>query len=433
MTTASIETVHARQIFDSRGRPTVEVDVVLADGSVGRAAAPSGASTGAHEARELRDEDARVYAGRGVLRAVANVDTLIGPALKGLDARDQPRVDQAMCELDGTLNLSRLGANAVVGVSMAVCRAAAYSEGRLLYERLAELAGVAEPQLPLPMVNILSGGAHANRSMDIQDVLAIAVGADSFGQSLAMISAVRDSARSLLLAEGQPVLLADEGGFAPGFASVEEALSLMVRAIEHAGFAPGTDVALGLDIAATQFQAGPGTYRFARGEKTLSSRELAETVTRWIGQFPIVSVEDPLGEDDWSGWAGLTRSADTAMQWIGDDLFCTDPVRIQRGIEEGVANAVLIKINQIGTLTRTLQALSLARANQYRTIVSARSGETEDAFIADLAVGTAAGQIKIGSLSTSERLAKYNQLVRIGERLPPGRFATGRSLFSSGG
>jgi enolase len=295
--------------------------------------------------------------------------------------------------------------------------------------RIAELAQVEAPQLPLPMVNILSGGAHANRGMDLQDFLAIAVGARSLDHALAMIGGVREATRALLLEADLPVLLADEGGFAPGYGTPQEALELMVRAIEHAGYEPGADVAIALDVAATQLQREPGVYRLERGQRTLTSQELNEQVIGWTRNYPIVSVEDPLGEDDWSGWQHLARQADEGCQWVGDDLFCTNTARIQRGIDEGVANAVLIKINQIGTLSGTLDALALARANGYRTIVSARSGETEDAFIADLAVGTAAGQIKIGSLSSSERMAKYNQLIRISEHLGAERFTRGETLF----
>ncbi|MCA1644253.1 MAG: phosphopyruvate hydratase [Chloroflexi bacterium] len=429
MNEAGIEAVHARQIFDSRGRPTVEVDIVLADGTLGRAAVPSGASTGQHEALELRDGDPQVYGGRGVGQAVRNVETLIGPALRGMDARRQKQVDQTLRDLDGSPNLQRLGANAVVGVSMAVCRAAAAAARQPLYVRIAELAGVDAPRLPLPMVNILSGGAHANRGMDVQDFLAMGIGASSLDQALAMVGGVREAARALLLEADLSVLLADEGGFAPGFRTAEEALALMVRAIERAGYQPGVDVAIGLDVAATQLQQSPGVYVLERGQRTLTSPQLADLVVGWTRGYPVVSVEDPLGEDDWSGWQHLARQADPGRQWIGDDLFCTDPARVQRGIDDGVANAVLIKINQIGTLSSTLDALALARAHGYRTIVSARSGETEDAFIADLAVGTAAGQIKIGSLSTSERMAKYNQLVRIREHLGADRYTRGDTLF----
>ncbi|HEX8968651.1 MAG TPA: phosphopyruvate hydratase [Chloroflexota bacterium] len=430
MSDARIETVRARQVFDSRGRPTVEVDVVLSDGTLGRAAVPSGASTGRHEAVELRDGDAHVYAGRGVLNAVHNVEQRIAPLVRGFDVRLQRELDAHMCELDGTSDLRGVGANAVAGVSMAACRAAATLERQPLFQRIAELGGVAQPVLPLPMVNILSGGAHAGRGMDLQDFMAIAVGAATLDDALAIVSRVRDAARERLAARGLPTLLADEGGFAPGFRTSEEALDLMVQAIEDAGYAPGRDVSIAIDVAATQLADGAGRYRLERSARTLSADELVALVTEWLRRYPIVSIEDPLGEDDWNGWRHLATQAGDVCQWVGDDLFCTDPARIRRGIEERVANAVLIKINQIGTLSGTLDALALARQHGYRTIVSARSGETEDSFIADLAVGTAAGQIKIGSLSTSERLAKYNQLLRIQEYLGADHFAPGRSVFT---
>jgi enolase len=421
MLDASIRRIHARQIYDSRGRPTLEADVELADGTLGRGAVPSGASTGQHEAHELRDGDPATYAGLGVLRAVANAVEVLGPALQGMDARDQRAVDARMREVDASPGLQRLGANAVLGVSMATCRAAAASGGLALYRHLAELAGVAQPVLPVPMVNILSGGAHARGGMDVQDFLAIPIGATNLDEALAMSARVRTAAGRLLADAGGVLLLADEGGFAPGYATVDRALELMVAAIERAGLRPGVDVGIGMDVAATQF-VRDDVYELRREQTTLSSAEMIARTLDWLARFPVVSVEDALGEDDWDAWASLTRAVGAGCQLVGDDLFCTNPQRIARGIEAGVANAVLIKLNQIGTVSDTLAALQLTQAAGYRAVVSARSGETEDPFIADLAVATAAGQIKIGSLANSERLSKYNQLVRIQEDVGVDRY-----------
>jgi enolase len=419
---SAVQRVRARQIYDSRGRPTLEADVELADGSFGRAAVPAGASTGQHEAHELRDGDPDVYAGLGVLRAVSSVDDQLGPAIRGMDAREQHALDARLREIDASPGLRRLGANAVLGVSMATCRAAAASMGQALYRHVAGLAGIDQPQLPLPMVNVLSGGAHARRGMDVQDFLVIPVGASCLDEALAMAARVRTTAGSLLADEGAPLLLADEGGFAPGYELAEQALELMVRAIEAARLRPGVDVAIGLDVAATQF-VREGVYELRREGRTLSSDEMVARLLDWLRRYPIVSIEDPLGEDDWVAWQRLTREVTTHCQLVGDDLFCTNPERIQRGMDLGVANAVLIKLNQIGTVSDTLAALKLTRSAGYRAIVSARSGETEDPFIADLAVGTAAGQIKIGSLANSERLSKYNQLIRIQEEIGPSAFS----------
>jgi enolase len=441
---SGIRRVRARQIYDSRGRPTLEADVELVDGSLGRAAVPAGASTGIHEAHELRDGDPAVYGGLGVLRAVANVDGVLGPAVQGMDARQQSELDRRMREIDASPGLQRLGANAVLGVSMAACRAAAASAGQALYRHLADLAGVAAPSLPLPMVNILSGGAHARRGMDVQDFLAMPIGASSLDGALAMSARVRAAAGRLLADEGGVLLLADEGGFAPGYATVDQALELMVRAIELAGLRPGVDVGIGMDVAATQFVQDPSpapaeptqfvqdpspapaadvVYALRREGLRLGSAAMAERMLGWLARYPVVSVEDPLGEDDWPAWQALTRAAAEQCQLVGDDLFCTNPARITRGIQTQVANAVLIKLNQIGTVSDALEALALTRSAGYRPVVSARSGETEDAFIADLAVGTSAGQIKIGSLANSERLSKYNQLVRIQEDLGAAAFS----------
>jgi enolase 1/2/3 len=419
----AIQRIQARQIFDSRGRPTVEVDVRLEDGATGRAAVPSGASTGQHEAHELRDGDARAYGGLGVLHAVRNVDEVIGPALSGLDARDQRHLDDRLRELDGTPRLERLGANAILAVSMAACRAAAAFDRTPLFVHIARLAGCEQPLLPMPMINILSGGAHARRGMDVQDFLVIPSGATSLDQALATVAAVRSTTGRLLDLEGKTLLLADEGGFAPGYESVEQALDLLVRAIEASGFRPGVDVVLAMDVAATQLVTPGGAYHLRREQRTLSPADMVSQVAEWVERYPIVSVEDALAEDDWDAWRALTERLGDRLQLLGDDLFCTNGERIRRGIDLGLANAVLIKLNQIGTVSDTLAALDMARGAGYRTVVSARSGETEDPFIADLAVGSAAGQIKVGSLSSSERLAKYNQLVRIQETVGAEAFA----------
>ena len=422
----TIRRVAARQVFDSRGRPTLEADVELDDGTLGRAIVPSGASTGQHEAHELRDGDPAAYGGLGVLQAVTNVTSAIGPAIVGQDVADQRRLDAKLRALDGTPNLARLGANAVLGVSLAAARAAASAHGLPLYRWLAELADVQRPLLPLPMINILSGGAHARGGMDVQDFLAIPTGADSLDQALRMIQAIRSAAGRLLADEGRSTLLADEGGFSAGYATAEQALELMLRAIEAAGLRAGREVAIGLDVAATQLVQSDGTYLLRREGRQLASAEMVARTVDWLRQYPIVSIEDPLGEDDWPAWRALTARVrgQGQVQLVGDDLFCTNPARIERGIAERVANAVLIKLNQIGTLSQTLDALALARSAGYRAVVSARSGETEDPFIADLAVGTACGQIKVGSLSSSERLAKYNQLVRIQEELGASAWST---------
>ncbi len=373
---------------------------------MGRAAVPSGASTGKHEAHELRDGDPQVYGGLGVLRAVRNLQVVIAPAVIGCDVRDQAALDSILRELDGTPRLERLGANAILAVSMAACRAAAAFDGVPLYVHIAQLAGVAQPTLPMPMINILSGGAHARRGMDVQDFLVIPTGASTLDEALKTVAAVRAAAGRLLADEGKSTLLADEGGFSPGFETAQEALEFMVRAIVAAGLRPGEDVSIAMDVAATQLLNAQGDYVLRREGRTLNTAEMIEQVVGWVDRFPIVSIEDALAEDDWDGWRTLTE-------------------RVGGGIETGVANAVLIKLNQIGTVSDTLAALALARSAAYRAVVSARSGETEDPFIADLAVGSAAGQIKVGSLSSSERMAKYNQLVRIQETLGEARFSRG--------
>lgn len=411
--TSLIRRVTARQILDSRGRPTVEADVVLENGVIARACAPSGASTGRHEACELRDGDADHFEGLGVLRAVGNVQQEVQSRIAGMDARDQKAVDAAMIELDGTPSLKRLGANGILATSLAVSRAAALHEQISLHRYISSLAGGTAMSLPMPMTNILSGGAHAGRGMDIQDFLVIPVGAKSYSQALSMIARVRSSATKLMAKRGLTVLLADEGGLSPGFARAEQALELMVRSFEEAGLSPGSDVAIALDVAASEL-FDEGAYTLTGEGQRFSSPDMASFLTQLIGRFPIISVEDPLDQDDWSAWQGFTRD-NKHIQVVGDDLFVTNPDRIARGAAENVANTALIKVNQNGTLTGTLAAMAMARKSNYATVVSARSGETEDAYIADLAVGTGGGQIKIGSVRNSERLAKYNQLLRIEE------------------
>jgi enolase len=410
---AVIVSVRGRQILDSRGRPTVEVEVETADGSVGRASAPSGASTGRYEAWELRDGDPEHYAGRGVSRAIANIRGEIAAALIGEPADAQSHLDHKLIALDATANLSRLGANAVVASSVAVARAGAAHRRVPLHRYIGELAGDRTPSLPMPMTNILSGGAHAGRGMDFQDFLAVPVGAPSYSEALEMVSRVRASAAELLQHDGLSVLLADEGGLAPGFARPEEALALMVRSFEHAGLRPGRDISIAIDVAASELWHDD-VYHLACAARRLSGAEMVEHMGDLARRYPIVSIEDALDQDDTAHWQALTAAL-PHLQIVGDDLFATNRERLSAGIAAGAANAVLVKINQNGTLTGTLEVVRAARAGRYATVVSARSGETEDAFIADLAVGTGAGQIKIGSVRNSERLAKYNQLLRLEE------------------
>ncbi|HEX7385183.1 MAG TPA: phosphopyruvate hydratase [Burkholderiaceae bacterium] len=412
--TLRLRRLHARQILDSRGRPTVEVDAELDDGSAGRASVPSGASTGSAEARELRDGDPVRYAGQGVLRAAGHVDGEIAAALRGRPVDDQRALDEALRALDGTPQLGRLGANAVLAVSLAVCRAVAAARGQALYERIAELANTA-PTLPLPMVNILSGGLHAGRGMDVQDFLAVPLGAPSFAEAVHVAWRVRSAATEAVRERGLPTLLADEGGLGPGLPSAREALRLMVESIERAGLRPGEDVGIAIDVAATALVDG-ARYRLAREGRMLDGAAMIDWLAEWADEFPVVSIEDGLAEDDWIHWRGLSARLGARLQLVGDDLFATRPERLARGVGEGVANAVLVKANQNGTLSGTLDVAAQARAAGYAGIVSARSGETEDSFLADLAVGSAVGQVKIGSLRTSNTLAKYNQLLRIEER-----------------
>jgi enolase len=411
-----IEGLRARQILDSRGRPTVEADVTLSDGSLGRASVPSGASTGSAEAHELRDGDPGFYAGLSVRQAVANVNDEIATTLAGRDALDQRAADQAMWALDGTPQLARLGANAVLAVSVALARASAAAQGMPLFERVRQMAGPSVAlRMPVPMVNILSGGLHAGRGMDVQDFLVMPVRASSLADAVHLLSRVRNAATEEARARGLPTLLADEGGISPGLPTGRDALDMMLRLIERAGLRPGEDMVIAIDVAATALQRPEGGYHLAREGRVASSVEMIGMLADWVRDFPVVSIEDGLGEEDWDAWAQLSERLGRRVQLVGDDLFTTHPERLARGIRRGVANGVLVKANQNGTLSGTIDLIAQARAAGYATIVSARSGETEDAFMSDLAVGTGAGQIKIGSLRTSSTVAKYNQLLRIEE------------------
>ncbi|WP_062895602.1 phosphopyruvate hydratase [Mycobacterium avium] len=406
-----IEQVGAREILDSRGNPTVEVEIALTDGTFARAAVPSGASTGEHEAVELRDGGER-YGGKGVQKAVQAVLDEIGPAVIGLNADDQRLVDQALVDLDGTPDKSRLGGNAILGVSLAVAKAAADSAELPLFRYL---GGPNAHILPVPMMNILNGGAHADTAVDIQEFMVAPIGAPSFAEALRWGAEVYHSLKSVLKKEGLSTGLGDEGGFAPDVAGTTAALDLIGRAIESAGFKLGTDVALALDAAATEFYSDGTGYKFEGSTRT--AEQMAEFYAGLLGAYPLVSIEDPLSEDDWDGWAVLTASIGDRVQLVGDDVFVTNPERLEEGIEKGVANALLVKVNQIGTLTETLDAVALAHHSGYRTMMSHRSGETEDTTIADLAVAVGSGQIKTGAPARSERVAKYNQLLRIEEAL----------------
>ena len=406
---SAIIDIQARQILDSRGNPTVEVDVMLEDGSFGRAAVPSGASTGAYEAVELRDKDKNSYNGKGVLKAVDAVNHEIYNSISGLNALDQRSIDLDLNELDGTENKSRLGANAILGVSLAVARAAADSAGLPLWQYL---GGINAHLLPTPMMNILNGGAHADNKLDVQEFMIMPIGATCFSDGLQMGVEIFHSLKSGLMQKGLATSVGDEGGFAPAINSTGEALDFVSKAIENAGYALGEDIVIALDAAASEIY-NDGCYRLAGEEKTLSTQQMNAMWTNLIANHPIVSIEDPLDEDDWNGFAELTSLIGDKIQIVGDDLFVTNPKRLSRGIEENSANAILIKVNQIGTLTETMNAISLAQKSGFGVIISHRSGETEDYFISDLSVATNAGQIKTGSLSRSDRLAKYNQLLRI--------------------
>ncbi|RJK97923.1 phosphopyruvate hydratase [Vallicoccus soli] len=419
---ATIEAVGAREVLDSRGNPTVEVEVALDDGTIARAAVPSGASTGAFEAVELRDSEER-YGGKGVEKAVLAVLDEIGPELLGYEASEQRLVDQAMIDLDGTPNKARLGANAILGVSLAVARAAADSAELPLFRYV---GGPNAHVLPVPMMNILNGGAHADSNVDVQEFMVAPVGAESFREALRWGTEVYHALKSVLKAQGLATGLGDEGGFAPSLPSNRDALDLIVTAVEKAGFRVGTDIAFALDVAATEFFAD-GSYRFEGGQK--SAEEMTAYYASLVDAYPLVSIEDPLSEDDWAGWASLTSELGGRVQIVGDDLFVTNPERLQRGIDQSAANALLVKVNQIGSLTETLDAVSLAHRNGYRCMMSHRSGETEDTTIADLAVATDCGQIKTGAPARSERVAKYNQLLRIEEELDDAARYAGRGAF----
>jgi enolase len=409
-----IERIVAREILDSRGNPTVEADVYLKDGTMGRAAVPSGASTGESEAVELRDGDKGRYLGKGVRQAVQNIEETIAPALKGLDATDQLAIDAGMIELDGTPNKANLGANAILAVSMGVARAAAMSLRMPLYRYL---GGPLSRTLPVPMMNIVNGGAHATNTVDFQEFMVVPVGAENFSDALRMGAEVFHALKKVLVKRKLATGVGDEGGFAPDLRDDEEAIKVIIEAIEAAGFQPGKEIALALDCAASELYKD-GSYVFKKsGGGKKDAKGMVDLYRKWIDTYPIVSIEDGLAENDWEGWEKLTAAIGDRCQLVGDDLFCTNTERLARGIESGVANAILIKVNQIGTLSETLEAIEMARAAGYLSIISHRSGETEDTFIADLAVGTGAGQIKTGSASRTDRIAKYNQLLRIEEQL----------------
>ncbi|HXH35745.1 MAG TPA: phosphopyruvate hydratase [Plantibacter sp.] len=420
---ALIEAVGAREILDSRGNPTVEVEVLLEDGTVSRAAVPSGASTGAFEAYELRDGDAARYLGKGVEKAVDAVLDEIGPALEGIEADDQRLVDHTMIELDGTENKGRLGANAILGASLAVARAAADSADLSLYRYV---GGANAHVLPVPMMNIINGGSHADTGVDIQEFMILPIGAPSFREALRWGTETYHTLKGLLKSKGFATGLGDEGGFAPDFEHNRAALDFIVEAIEKAGFTVGTDIALGLDVASSEFYR-EGAYQFEG--KALNSTEMTSYYADLVANYPLITIEDPLAEDDWAGYAHLTPELGLKVQIVGDDLFVTNPKRLADGIAKGAANSLLVKVNQIGTLTETLDAVSLAQRSGYTTILSHRSGETEDTTIADLAVATNAGQIKTGAPARSERVAKYNQLLRIEEELGQAAVYAGRSAF----
>jgi len=425
-----IEYVEGREILDSRGNPTVEVDVVLEDGSYGRAAVPSGASTGEHEAVELRDGDKNRYKGKGVLKAVENVNNVIAAEVEGLDALDQVDIDRTMIELDGTENKSKLGANAILGVSMATARAAAEFLGIPLYKYLGSYHS---SLLPVPMANIINGGAHADNSVDFQEFMVMPVGAECIREAVRMIAEVFHTLKGVLKEKKYSTAVGDEGGFAPDLKSNEEALEVIMESVEKAGYKMEKDIMIALDPAASEFfDSGKGKYVFKKSDgRELSPSEMADFWADWASRYPIISIEDGMAEDDWEGWNDLTNKIGSKTQLVGDDLFVTNTTRLSRGISEGIANSILIKVNQIGTLTETFEAVEMAKKAGYTAIVSHRSGETEDSFIADLVVALETGQIKTGSLSRSDRLAKYNQLIRIEELLEGNASYPGMDAFYS--
>jgi enolase 1/2/3 len=420
--------VIGREILDSRGNPTVEADVHLADGTIGRAAVPSGASTGEHEAVELRDNEKSRYLGKGTKKAVENVVKAISPALVGIDAADQTLVDHTMLKLDGTPNKGKLGANAILAVSMAAARASAQSEVTPLYRYL---GGVNARVLPVPLMNVINGGAHADSSVDFQEFMLAPVGAKSFSEALRMGVETFHNLKVVLKKRGYSTAVGDEGGFAPSLKANEEALEVLMEAIQQAGYKPGEQIAIALDPASSEFfDKDKKKYVFKKSDKSeKTSAQMVEFYAKWVSQYPIISLEDGMAEDDWDGWKALTEALGEKIQLIGDDLFVTNSERLQRGIDMGVGNSILIKVNQIGSLTETLEAMRLATGANYTSVISHRSGETEDAFIADLAVATNAGQIKTGSASRTDRIAKYNQLLRIEEELGAAAVYLGRKAF----
>ncbi|MFM7485723.1 MAG: phosphopyruvate hydratase [Cytophagales bacterium] len=411
-----IESIHARQILDSRGNPTIEVDVVTESGAFGRAAVPSGASTGTHEAVELRDGDKKKYLGKGVLKAVENVNTKIAAEIVGFPVFDQSLIDKIMIELDGTKNKGKLGANAILGTSLAVAKAAAMESGQSLYRYI---GGVNANTLPVPMMNILNGGSHADNSIDFQEFMVMPVKADTFSEALRMGTEVFHTLKKVLHDKNFSTNVGDEGGFAPNIKSNEEAIEIVLTAIEKAGFKPGSDIFIAMDAASSEFyDAKTKTYNFKKSDgKKLKSEEMVEYWAKWAKKYPIISIEDGMAEEDWDGWKKLTEKIGDKVQLVGDDLFVTNVDFLQKGIDMGVANSILVKVNQIGSLTETINAVNLAKRNSYKSIMSHRSGETEDSTIADLAVALNTGQIKTGSASRSDRMAKYNQLIRIEEEL----------------
>ncbi|MBX2961824.1 MAG: phosphopyruvate hydratase [Cyclobacteriaceae bacterium] len=411
-----IESIHARQILDSRGNPTIEVDVVTASGAYGRAAVPSGASTGTHEAVELRDGNKKQYMGKGVLKAVDNVNNKIAPEVVGFSVFEQNLLDKIMLELDGTANKGKLGANAILGVSLAIAKAAAMEAGLPLYRYI---GGVNANTLPVPMMNILNGGSHADNAIDFQEYMVMPVGASSFSQALQMGAEVFHTLKKVLHDKGLSTNVGDEGGFAPNLKSNEEAIEVVLKAIEKAGYKPGVDIFIALDPAASEFYDSKAkVYHFKKSSgKKLKPLEMADYWANWCKKYPIISLEDGMAEDDWAGWKALSEKVGDKVQLVGDDLFVTNVKRLQKGIDEGIGNSILIKVNQIGSLTETIDTVNLAKRNAYKCVMSHRSGETEDSTIADLAVALNTGQIKTGSASRSDRIAKYNQLIRIEEEL----------------
>ncbi len=422
---SAIVDIVGREILDSRGNPTVECDVLLESGTMGRAAVPSGASTGSREAIELRDGDKARYLGKGVLKAVEHVNTEISEAVLGLDATEQAFLDKTLIDLDGTENKSRLGANATLAVSMAVARAAAEESGLPLYRYF---GGMGATQMPVPMMNVINGGAHANNNLDLQELMIIPVGAPSFREALRQGAEVFHALKKIIHDKGMSVAVGDEGGFAPNVANHEAALQMILQAIEAAGYRPGEDIALGLDCAASEFYK-EGKYHVEAEGQVLAAAEWTDILATWADKYPIISIEDGMAEGDWDGWKTLTERLGKKVQLVGDDLFVTNTKILQEGIEKQIANSILIKINQIGTLTETFAAIEMAKRANYTAVISHRSGETEDSTIADIAVGTNAGQIKTGSLSRSDRMAKYNQLLRIEEDLGEVASYPGRAAF----